>query len=73
MTRYLPHEYDHASCTSVNHDVQDAQSIRHIAEKLGGGGSASEAVDELWELANELDPEGSDGLLDYVEARDDSS
>jgi len=45
-----------------------AQELRHIAEKLGGGGSIQEAVDELWELANELDLESGDDLMAYTEA-----
>ena len=51
-----------------------ARALRHIAEKLGGGGDISEAVDELWELADELDPESGDDLLSVVEVRyDDQS
>ena len=46
-----------------------AQELRHIAEKLGGGGDPAETVDELWELAEELDPGSGDGLMAYAEAR----
>jgi len=45
-----------------------AQELRHIAEKLAGGGDVSESVDELWELANELDLESGDDLMAYTEA-----
>jgi len=44
------------------------QAIRHIAEKLANGGSAQEAVEELHELAEELDPGGFDDLTAYTEA-----
>ena len=44
-----------------------AQALRHIAEKLSGGGDISEAVDELWELADELDPESGIDLLSVIE------
>ena len=46
-----------------------AFALRHIAEKLGGGGDVSEAVDELWELADELDPDSSNDLLSVVDVR----
>ena len=44
-----------------------ALALRHIAEKLGGGGDIAEAVDELWELADELDPDSSNDLLSVVD------
>ena len=50
-----------------------AQELRHIAEKLANGGDVVEAVNELHELAEELDPDGLASLMAYVEARDESS
>ena len=44
------------------------QAIRHIAEKLANGGSAQEAVEELHELAEELDPGGLNDQMAYTEA-----
>ena len=47
--------------------IELAQDIRHIAEKLAGGGDVAEAVNELHGLADEIDETGYDGLLAYVE------
>jgi len=60
-------------CSEEDTEQTVAQELRHISEKLAGGGDASETVDELWELANELDPDGADDLLSYIEDCDDSS
>ena len=43
------------------------QALRHIAEKLANGGDIAEAVAELHELAEELDPGGLDDLMAYAE------
>jgi len=48
-------------------EIELGQALRHIAEKLANGGSASEAVEELHELAEELDPGGMEELLAYAE------
>jgi len=58
----------------MNANKELAQELRHIAEKLGGGGDPAEAVEELHELAEELDPGGFDDLMAYTEeCNDDSS
>jgi len=57
-------------CSEEDTEQTVAQAIRHISEKLAGGGDASETADELWELANELDPDGADDLLAYIECDD---
>jgi len=50
-----------------------ARSIRHIAEALAGGGDPAEAIDALWELAEEIDPGSGADLEAYVvEVSDDS-
>ena len=55
-------------CSEEDTEQTLAQELRHIAEKLAGGGDVSEAVEELHELAEELDPGGFDDLMAYVEA-----
>jgi len=47
-------------------DKEIAQEIRHIAEKLAGGGDAAEAVDELHALADDIDPGGWSELDAYI-------
>ena len=50
-----------------------ARSTRHIAEALAGGGDVDEAVEALWELAEEIDPGSGADLEAYVvEVSDDS-
>lgn len=50
-------------------DQEIAQEIRHIAEKLAGGGSIVDAVDELHDLAERVFP-GSGAELDAYIIKD---
>ena len=43
-----------------------ARSIRHIAEALAGGGEPADAVEALWELAEEIDPGSGADLEAYL-------
>lgn len=48
-----------------------AQQLRHIAEELGGGGPVAQAVDDLHDLAEEIDPGSGARLAAYLQESDD--
>ena len=45
-----------------------AQELLHIAEKLDSGGDVDEAIREIRELAEEIQPGCNEDLMAYTEA-----